>query len=118
RIGGAGGVGRGQNVPGGRSVPERGWLRPSQSITWGWLGKCIVRPERSMRHPLQLTFSVLLASACAFAGSLSNDFKGTNPDTPINVLVRFDVPPTAATLAQLNAKGAKIKKLFKHMTKL
>src|SRR4051812_7858747 len=70
-----------------------------------------------MKKPLRLSFCMLLATAAAFAGSVSSDLKGMNSGSGVRVLVRFSSPPSAALLNQIAGNGAALHKQFKHMPK-
>src|SRR4051812_49739784 len=68
--------------------------------------------------PLRLTLSLLIATAWAFAGSVSSDLKALPPSTPVRVLIQFTETPSTGTLKSLRANGAVLGRKFKHFEKL
>src|SRR5690349_17835464 len=70
-----------------------------------------------MKISLRLSLSLLLTSLCAFAGTVSPDFKVTNPSTPVRVVVQFDKSPALTLLAAMGTSGAQIQKKFKALPK-
>src|SRR4051794_4133917 len=70
-----------------------------------------------MNKPLRIVSSLMIATGCALAGSVSADFKVTNPSTPVRVLVQFDSAPAVALMTQLGWSGAVAQKKFKHLPK-
>ena len=71
-----------------------------------------------MNNPLRLTFSLIIGSACAFAGSLSPDLKALPPSTPVRVLIQFNGTPSTGTLNAIKADGGVQYRKFKHFQKL
>jgi hypothetical protein len=51
-----------------------------------------------MKTLLRLTLPLLIA-ASAFAGSVSPDFKVTNPATPVRVMIQLATPPSLSNLS-------------------
>src|SRR5215471_17597203 len=69
-----------------------------------------------MKTLLRLTLPLFVA-VYAFAGSVSPDFKVTNPGTPVRVMIQLTNPPSLANFSTLQGGGASVQKKFNHFPK-